>query len=276
MQSTDYRAAAELIGAQGGATIRFDPTISGRAHWHQPSRTINLNPNPEERARMPVAGMLAFELGNAAQSAQFQEILDEVRVGTINDGQEYARRCEMMEYRTAQLRAKASRTMIRQGGWNTYVDPMLRHFLEEGEVIQPRNGPAIVGTGLWLTFEGYFASQQQSGHAGRLVQRFDEIEPRIAYLASPEGKVAEARRRYHQRQRERQTIPADQPAPAGVTAPTRRPMVVVTNPAEFLRPEDVSLVASPDAQSRTYTARDGGLYRLSAVVNGEYFFRPVD
>src|SRR6478735_1809516 len=112
MQSTDYRAAAELIGAQGGATIRFDPTISGRAHWHQPSRTINLNPDPEERARMPVAGMLAFELGNAAQSAQFQEILDEVRVGTINDGQEYARRCEMMEYRTAQLRAKASRTMI--------------------------------------------------------------------------------------------------------------------------------------------------------------------
>lgn len=268
MQSPDYRDAAQLINSQGGATIRFDPSISGRAHWHQPSRTINLNPDPQERARIPLAGMLAFELGNASQSAQFQMILDEVRAGTINDGQEYARRCEMMEYGSARMRATASRTMIEQGGWTTHLDPMLRHFLQEGEVIHPRTGSAIVGTGLWLTFEGYFAAQQQSGHSGRLVQRFDEIEPRIAYLSTREGKVAEATKRFHQRQQARQATPAP--------AATRRPPVTVTNPAAFLQPEDVSAVQSPGAQARTYTALDGGRYRLITVVDGEYFFGPAD
>jgi hypothetical protein len=281
MKSPTFLEAAERIRDEGGATIKWDGTMEHKAHWDLRSRTIFLNPAMIEKERMVIAGILAFELGNASQAREFEDLLESVKTGRVTDAQEYAERAERIEYRSAQLRARDSAELMRRGTWTGHVDTTLRHFIPEGQALQPAFGNLIQGTGLWASFEGYQQTQMVTGHTQGLVERFARLPGRAEYLQSREGRIAEAKRRFQQRQEAKVTAAAHQGLAPAVGSPpvasssgssgTRS----TRDPESFVHPDDRPQLRGDDAQRHVYRGVDGHSYKLFAVVEGEFYFKPV-
>lgn len=188
------------LEASGGLRIVMDDTLSNEAQWRSSDRTIRLNPDQIEQARMPVAGIIAFEMSNAYHDETFRGLVDAVGSGDVRTPEDYARKAEQIEYHTAMLRARVVLDMLRKDEWHQSVDPTLRHFLEEGEIIETISGKTVYkleGDGLWLTFEGYLETQMEVGHTQGYYPRFEKLDkpPEV----TRELMIAEAKKKYEER-----------------------------------------------------------------------------
>ena len=193
------------LEASGGLQIVMDDTLTNPALWQSSDRTIRLNPNRIKRARMPVAGIIAFEMSNAFHDETFRGLVDAVGSGDVRTPEEYGYKAEQIEYHTAMLRARAVLDMLRKDEWHQSVDPTLRHFLEEGEIIETNSGETVyklVGDGLWLTFEGYLKTQMEVGHTQGYYPRFEQLDkpPEV----ERELMIADAKRKYEERKADRE------------------------------------------------------------------------
>ncbi|MGW6129076.1 hypothetical protein ACWFNE_03525 [Cellulomonas sp. NPDC055163] len=285
MQSPVYLELAARIRDGGGCTVELDPGMPTAAHWHAPTRTIHINPSRVDQAKMVLAGVLAFELAHFDQVATFAELQGDVRSGKVDTAAEYGRRAEALEYRSASLRAKASAAMMTSGAWNKHVDPTFRHFLPKGQEVDHGLAGRFTGTGLWLTFEGFYQTQVVAGHTQLLMDRFPNLPARRDYLASPEGMLAEATKRYRERKRQQDIERAPGPPVAAETGtadvegrPAARPPaakpVETTDPSTLLHPDELRRFWSRKSDDTQFRGLDGRRYTLFAAVEGTYYFRP--
>lgn len=285
MESPIYLELAAKIRDEGGCKVELDPGMATAANWHLSTRTIRINPTKVEQAKMVIAGVLAFELAHADQAATFAALQDDVRTGKVDTAAEYGEQAEMIEYRSASLRAKASAEMMKSGAWNKHVDPQFRHFLPKGQEIDYGPTRRFTGTGLWLTFEGYYRTQQRVGHTKILMDKFPDLPARHDYLASAAGKRAEALKRYRERQQQRGTGREPGPPAAAETGtrdiegrparpPTAKP-VQTTDPSTLLDPGELQRFWSRKPGDNQFRGQDGRQYRLIADIEGTYYFKLV-
>jgi hypothetical protein len=285
MESPIYLQLAAKIRDEGGCRVELDADMATAANWNLTTRTIRINPTKVEQAKMVVAGVLAFELAHSDQAATFTALQDEVRSGKVDTAAEYAERAEAIEYKSAALRARASAEMMKSGAWNMHVDPQFRHFLPKGQELDYGPARRFTGTGLWLTFEGYYQTQQLVGHTKILMDKFPDLPARHDYLASEPGKRAEALKRYRERQRQRDAERESGPPAAAETGtgdvesrPTRPPAakaVQTTDPSTLLDPGELQRFWSRGPGDTEFRGQDGRRYRLFATIEATYYFKPV-
>lgn len=284
MESPIYLELAAKIRDEGGCKVELDPGMPTVANWHLSTRTIRINPTRVEQAKMVVAGVLAFELAHADQADTFKALQDDVRTGKVDTAVDYAERAEAIEYRSAVLRARASAEMMKSGAWNRYVDPQFRHFLPAGQELDYGPARRFIGTGLWLTFEGYYQTQQVAGHTKILMDKFADLPARQEYLESDVGKRAEALKRYRERQRQRAAERDPGPAPAETgtrdddSRPARPPAakpVQTTDPSSLLDPGELQRFWGRRPDDTRFRGQDGRQYRLFATFEGTYYFKPA-
>jgi hypothetical protein len=195
-----YRRVLAEIVTQGGVQIRLDDAQQPAGAWNSRFRTITVNPGRMKEQGHTMVGVLAFELMNARQDGDFQALLKEVREGRIRDPDDYARRAEQIEYNSAALRASASLKMIQDNKWTTADDPQLRHFLKKGKKLKD-----LVGTGLWVSFEGYLETQQANSHYDGQKERFAILAPAdVKEELEKVRKIEEERKKFEQRKRQRE------------------------------------------------------------------------
>ncbi|MEX0369030.1 MAG: hypothetical protein AB3N09_00255 [Tateyamaria sp.] len=210
MKSTDFQEISKQLDVIGGLTIEHDGSLPNRAHWNSPNRTIRINldrmntADPEE-----IAGVLAFELSNAYHDEAFRALMEEVRVGSILSTEEYVKKSEAIEYQSAKLRADAQIKMLKAGKWTSGFGPEVRHFLEEGELLEDNMGRVVeglVGDGTWLTLEGYLEYQDLSGHSEaprKLFEKLDRTKEAAQALKIAQAKERLAKRRAQKEEQER-------------------------------------------------------------------------
>ncbi|WP_410594803.1 hypothetical protein [Amycolatopsis sp. lyj-23] len=285
MESPIYLRLAAKIRDEGGCRVELDPHMATAANWHLPTRTIRINPTKVEQAKMVIAGVLAFELAHADKAATFAALQDDVRTGKVDTAAEYGKRAETIEYASASLRATASAEMMKSGAWNQHVDPQFRHFLPEGQELDYGPGRRFIGTGLWLTFEGFYRTQQDVGHTKILMDKFPDLPARHDYLGSEAGKRAEALKRYRERQQQRDAEREPGPPAAAETGtrgvegrsartPAAKP-VQTTDPSTLLDPGELQRFWSRKPEDKQFRGQDGRQYRLFAAIEGTYYFKPV-
>ncbi len=289
MESPDYLAIARIISDGGGANVVYDDSIRGQAHWSSSDRTIRLNPRLIRQAKMVIAAILAFELGNASQDKEFQALLTKVATGEVADAGTYGKEAEKIEYQSAKIRACAAMKMIREGNWNKHNDPQLRHFIPMGEYIQS-GLETILGDGLWLTFEGFYQTQVEVGHTAGHEARFAIMVPKSKKPAAATGKpsvdVEAARERYLERKLLNQNIVENKasgstsmvaPMATSSQAEVRKKsqLIQIQDPSSFLVGSELTRFWEKDQKGNPYLGVDGKRYNLASYIEGTYYFREV-